>query len=82
MEEELCYNCGLPEILAEAMDGSGATPQEGDGGICAECGAWWRLWDGKRVPYTPDDEDKKRLRDYVQTRRLKKIKLTRGAHLN
>ncbi len=35
----------------------GKIPQEGDCGVCYNCGGWWKLEDCEFIIYTPTDEE-------------------------
>jgi hypothetical protein len=39
------------------VDSPGATPGEGDGGMCGKCGQWWTITFGEVVVYEPSVEE-------------------------
>lgn len=62
----LTLPCGHVESALTNVDTESMDVENGDCGICLECGDWWEMRRGIRVPYKPTAEDMERLRAAVE----------------
>ncbi len=52
------YKCSeKPFILQDCISEPGATPREGDIGMCYSCKGWWKIVNSETVKYVPTAEE-------------------------
>ena len=67
--EVFCPHCEVDLMGDEPVRESGAVPGEGDCGVCSSCWKWWVIQDGKRVKYTPNQEEQETLQAYLKEKK-------------
>lgn len=67
-------------VFDDCIDTPGASPEEGSVGICYDCGGWWELRNGRRIEYTPTDEELELVMSSMEMsrERFRKFKQERG----
>ncbi len=74
-----CPTCGVEFEYSDCVSTPGATPKEGDGGVCTRCEKWWTIKAGVVVVYEPTAEDLALVVDQWQesVKRFKEFKARR-----